>query len=210
MKIAIIGAGNVGGTLGRRWARNGHTVIFSSRNPQSEEMKRVLAEAGPNASAASVRDAAAQSEVVTLAAPWQAAKSAIQSAGDLSGRILIDTTNPLKKDLSGMEVGGDTSAAEQVAAWAKGAKVVKCFNNVGFNVMADPRFDGKSALMFYCGDDAAAKDVVRKLAGELGFDPCDVGGLEKARIIEPISLLWITLSIELKTREFAFQIIRRG
>src|SRR5581483_3246534 len=161
MKIGIIGAGNVGGALGKGWAGAGHTVVFSSRNPNSEEMKRLLAEAGPSASAATVREAAAQADVVVLTAPWKAARSAVESAGELSGKILVDTVNPLLPDLSGMDTGPNASAAEQVASWASGAKVVKAFNSVGFNVMANPRFDGKGALMFYCGDDAGAKDTVR-------------------------------------------------
>src|ERR1041385_5597833 len=184
MKIAIIGSGNVGGTLGKRWARNGHSVTFSSRHPQSDEMKKLLGEAGPSASSAGVAEAAGNSEVILLATPWPTAKEGLASAGNLAGKILIDAINPLRKDLSGLDIGTSTSAGEMVAQWASGAKVVKAFNTVGFNIMADPKLNGQSALLFYCGDDAGAKKTVHDLATELGFDAQDAGPLTQARLLE--------------------------
>src|SRR5437588_9600157 len=95
MRIGIIGSGNVGGTLGKRWARNGHAVVFSSRDPRSAEMQKLVADAGPSARSATVEEAAGASDVVLLATPWQAARAAITAAGDLSGKTVIDATNPL-------------------------------------------------------------------------------------------------------------------
>ena len=211
MRIAIIGSGNVGGTLGTRWARNGHTVTFSSRNSGSLEMKRLVEEAGPTARAGSVAEAAAGCELLLLATPWPAAREALASAGDLSGKILIDATNPLLPRLAGLEFGNNTSGAEQVAGWARGAKVVKAFNTVGFNIMANPRFNGRAAILFFCGDDPAAKHAVRDLAAELGFEPEDAGPLARARLLEPFALLWITLSMTPgHSREFAFQLMKRA
>lgn len=211
MRIGVIGSGNVGGTLGARWAKNGHGVIFSSRDPGSNEMKRLIEEAGATARAASVSEAAIASEMLLLATPWPAARAALAAAGDLSGKIVIDATNPLLPRLTGLEVGNSTSGAEQVAEWAPRAKVVKAFNTVGFNIMANPRFDGRGALLFYCGDDAPAKQAVRGLAAELGFDPVDAGPLERARLLEPFALLWITLSAAPgHGREFAFQLLKRN
>src|SRR5947209_4006945 len=111
MKIALIGSGNVGGTLGSRLAQAGHTVVFSSRNPESAEMKQLVAKAGRNASAASVPEAVAASTTLLFATPWPATKAAIESAGNLNGKLLIDATNPLLPDLSGLELGTNTSAA---------------------------------------------------------------------------------------------------
>ena len=211
MKIAIIGSGNVGGTLGRRWARNGHTVIFSSRHPESDEMKKLLGEAGPSASAGSVADAAGKCDVILLATPWPAARDSLAGAGNLTGKILIDALNPLRPDLTGLEVGTSTSAGEMVAQWASGAKVVKAFNTVGFNIMADPKLSGQGALLFYCGDDAAAKKVVHDLATELGFDAQDAGPLRQARLLEPLAMLWISLAFTPgHGREFAFRIVKRS
>src|SRR5581483_11457614 len=141
MNIGIIGSGKVGGTLGVRWAKSGHSVVFSSRNPQSEAKKRLTNKAGGTARPATVREAASASELLLLAAPWKAGRDALAGAGDLTGKILIDAMNPLLPDLSGLEVGTVTSAAEQVASWQPGARVVKAFNTVGANIMENPVFD---------------------------------------------------------------------
>ncbi len=173
-------------------------------------MQGLVGAAGPNARAASVAEAVGASEIILLATPWPATRDAIQGAGELSGKILIDATNPLLPDLSGLELGTSTSAAEQIAGWARGARVVKAFNTVGANIMANPRFDGRSALLFYCGDDAAAKNAVRGLASELGFDPQDAGPLKQARLLEPFAMLWISLAFSPgHSRDFAFQMIKR-
>lgn len=210
MKIGIIGSGNVGGTLGRRWAQIGHSVIFSSRDPASDQMKQLVAEAGQSASAASVADAARASEIILLATPWPATKKALQSAGDLSGKVLIDATNPLLADLSGLELGTTTSGAEQVAGWAPGARTVKAFNTVGFGIMANPVFGDRKAVLFYCGDNGEAKQTVARLATELGFDQADAGPLSQARLLEPFALLWISLAVKYGFgRDIAFQFMRQ-
>jgi 8-hydroxy-5-deazaflavin:NADPH oxidoreductase len=198
MRIGIIGSGNVGGTLGSRWAsEGGHQVVFSSRNPGSAEMRALVAKAGANASAGSVVEAVADAEVVLIATPWPGTRAAIESAGALTGKIVIDATNPLLPDLSGLEVGTNSSGGELVASWAgAGARVVKAFNTIGYGIMADPHFEGGDAVMFYCGDDAPAKAVVHRLAAELGFDAQDAGPLARARLLEPFALLWISLALK--------------
>src|SRR5258706_9912181 len=153
MKIGIIGSGNVGGTLGTRWAQAGHEVIFSSRNPRSKEMQELAAKAGASARAGSVAEAAA-ADVVVFATPWPATEQAVRSAGDLRGKVVIDATNPLLPDLSGVAVGTTTSGGEQVAGWAAGARLVKAFNTIRYNVMANPRIADEPAVLLYCGDDA--------------------------------------------------------
>jgi len=196
MKIGILGSGNVGGALGTRWAHAGHQVIFSSRNPGSKEMKELALNAGKLASAATPSEAAAASDVILLATPWPATKAVVTSAGDLSGKIIIDATNPLLPDLSGMDVGCTTSGAEMVAGWAPGARVVKAFNTVGASVMADSMVNGEKVVLFYCGDDASAKKVIEQLVTELGFDAADAGPLTQARLLEPMALLWISLAMK--------------
>jgi predicted dinucleotide-binding enzyme len=208
MKIGIIGSGNVGGTLGTRWAQAGHQVTFASRKPESKEMRELLANAGPNARAGTVADAT-QEELLLVATPWPNTEEALRSAGDLSGKILIDATNPLL-NLDALDLGTTTSGGEKVAQWARGARVVKAFNTVGNNIMADPAFDGRRPVLFYCGDDKAAKQTVAPLIAELGFDPIDAGPLSQARTLEPFALLWISLAFkEGLGREFAFQLLRR-
>lgn len=208
MRIGVIGIGMVGGTLGRRWARGGHEVMFGVREPSSDKVGRLLADSGENARAGTVSEAAAFGEVVALATPWGGTEDALRHAGDLSGKVLLDCTNPLKPDLSGLE--GDRSAAEQVASWAPGAKVVKIFNTTGANNMDDPRFGDDRATMFYCGDDAEAKNVAARLAEELGFEAVDAGPLAEARSLEHLALLWIHLAYVQKLgRGIAFKLMRR-
>jgi predicted dinucleotide-binding enzyme len=141
----------------------------------------------------------------------KAAKSCCsRRLGRLRSKVLIDAINPLLSDLSGLAIGTSTSAGEQVAAWATGARVVKAFNTVGFNVMQNPKFSGGSAVMFYCGDDAAAKAIVHGLASELSFDARDAGPLSQARLLEPFALLWISLALKYGLgREFGFQLLQR-
>jgi len=210
MKIGIIGSGNVGGALGSRWAKLGHEVVFGTRDPQSSDMKQLLGRAGGQSRVATHADAARGNEVLLLATPWPTTEQIIAGLGELSGKILIDATNPLLPDLSGLTHGTTTSAGEQVASWARGAKVVKAFNTVGANIMADPTFDGRKPVMFYCGNDAEAKKVVKKLVDELGFEAVDAGPLTQARLLEPFALLWISLAYaQGMGRDFAFELLRR-
>lgn len=210
MKIGIIGSGQVGGTLGTRWAAKGHNVTFGTRGGRSEAIGLLLRRAGPNGRSASIEDAVRDSDVLLLSTPWDSTQQALSGAGNLAGKILIDATNPLLPGLAGLSVGTTCSGAELVAQWASGAKVVKAFNSVGFNVMADPAFPQGNAVMFYCGDDAAANGVVANLVEELGFDAVDAGGLTAARLLEPLAMLWISLALKQGFgREIGFQLMRR-
>lgn len=209
MKIAIIGAGNVGGALGRRWAALGHRVVFGVRDPGSQKVKKTVDAAGANASAAGVEEAASDAEVVVLTTPWEAARDAIDAAGDLEGKILVDCTNPLA-GLEGLAIGHDTSAGEKIAHWAKGARVVKAFNTTGANNMADADYGEREVVMPICGDDADAKAVVAGLAEDIGFEAIDAGDIESARLLEPLAMLWIHLAYAQGFgREFGWSIVRR-
>jgi predicted dinucleotide-binding enzyme len=151
-----------------------------------------------------------EADVVVLATPWQAAQEALAAAGDLSDKVLVDCINPLTEDFRNLDIGHTTSAAEQIAAWAPSAKVVKAFNSVSAGAMADPWFGDENATMFYCGDDEDAKATVRQLAEELGFDAYDAGPLMVARYLEPFAMLYIKLAIkEGWGGNCAFKILRR-
>jgi 8-hydroxy-5-deazaflavin:NADPH oxidoreductase len=210
MKIAIIGAGHVGGTLGRAWVGKGHAVCFGVRNPQDAKVRALLAEAGPGATALSVAEAAKAADVVVLATPWSATEAAVRSAGPLDDKIVIDATNPLNEDFSALTLGHTVSAAEQVASWAPGARVFKAFNTTGFGNMANPQFPGGKAVMFVCGDDPEGKRTVLDLAAGIGFDAVDAGGLVQARLLEPLAMLWIGLAFgQGFGTDFAFGLLRR-
>ncbi len=211
MKIGVIGAGNVGGALGKLWADKGHEIVFGVRDPQDPKVLDSVESARGNARAASVRDAASFGEVVVLATPWPATEAAIKQAGSLAGKTLVDCTNPLAPDLSGLVIGTKNSAGEEVARWAKGATVVKAFNTIGAVNFGNPRFGSESASMFICGDDNAAKSTVAKLAAELSFDVVDAGPLTVSRLLEPLAMLWIHLAYGrgLGPTGHAFKLLRR-
>jgi|SRR5579883_1364252 len=207
MKIGIVGTGNVGTTLGTRFAQLGHDVTFGTRRTDATELAQLAR--GLNARVASQKEAAQMSEIIVLSTPWPATAEAIGGLGDLSGKIIFDCTNPLQPDLSGLVVGTTTSAGEQVADWAPGARVVKIFNTIGYNIMDNPSFPEAAATLFYCGDDAEAKAIAHELATGIGFDPVDAGSLRQARVLEPFALLWITLAISGKKRDIAFHLMHR-
>jgi hypothetical protein len=193
MRIAVIGEGKVGGTLGRRWAQAGHQIVYGVRNPAGEKVLALLESAGHGAEATDLRSAAAQAEVVVLATPWGVTESALRAVGDLRGKIVIDCTNPLAAD-GGTGVPAETSGGKMVAGRAVGARVVKAFNSTGRKNMEDPRYGPDRATMFLCGDDAEAKRVVGALTEALGFEVCDAGPLSAARHLEALALLWIHLA----------------
>lgn len=203
MKIAIIGAGNVGAALGSGWAKRNHEVIYGVRDTKKTD-------SATNARVASVMEAAQSADVVVLAVPWGAVGDALKSAGDLTGKILIDATNPLLPDLSALDTPPGTSGGEMVAALAPGALAVKMFNSTGSWNMENPDYEGRGATMFYCGDDDGAKKIAAHLARELGFDPVDAGPLSRSRMLEGLALLWVTLAFRQGFgMNFAVNLVRR-
>ncbi len=211
MNLAIIGTGNVGAALGTRWAGEGHRVVFGTRDPASRKARALVGSAGNHASAASAAEAAAGAEVVVLATPWDATEAVIGTLGDLTGKVVVDCTNPLTADLSGLVVGPDSSGGEEVARWAAGARVVKAFNTTGANNMADPAYGGARLLMPICGNDAEAKKAVAGLAEELGFEAVDAGPLSRSRQLEQLAVLWIALAYQQGMGlGFGFALLRRS
>ena len=208
MKIAVIGTGSVGGTLGRRCAEIGHSVRFGARDLADPAANALLQRIKGEARLQSVAEAAADAEVVVLATPYAANAAAIASAGDLSGKILIDVTNPVGPDLA-LALGFDRSGAEEVAKLARGARVYKAMNQVGFEVMSDPVFATGKPVMFVAGDEPKGKEVVLGLVDALGFEAVDAGELAVARLLEPFAMLWIHLMARRKMgRRFAFALLR--
>ena len=212
MHIAIIGAGNVGGTLGKGWARAGHAVTYGVPDP-SEARHRATAEAAGGAIVASVLQAVQAVDAIVLAVPFEAVGDALAAADDLSGRLLIDVTNPLRMGAAGLELslGFDRSAAEHVASLAPRAAVFKTLNQVGFEVMANTAGYAAPPVMFVAGDDAARKPVVMTLVSDLGFHAVDAGGLRVARLLEPYGMLWIHMALDRKAGlDNAFAYLARG
>lgn len=207
MKIAILGAGNVGGTLGGRFAEAGHEVFFGVPNPSEYIDKFGFGIVG------TVAETAETAEIIVLAVPFDAAAAALSECGNLANKIIVDATNPLKfqDGALNLTIGFQNSGAEQIAEKAIGAKVVKCFNQTGFGNMAEPTAAGVKSVMFVCGDDHQANEKIRDLSEQTGFETLNIGDLKQARLLEPLAALWIHLSMttELK-RDFAFGLLRKN
>jgi predicted dinucleotide-binding enzyme len=207
MRIAILGAGGVGRSLATGWTRAGHDVVFGSRAPTPEK----AAEAGWPV--LGLAESVAGADAIVLAVPFNAVGEVLAGCGDLTGRVLIDATNPLRMGAAGLElsIGHDTSAGEQVAALAPGAAVFKTLNQIGHEAMADNAGFPVRPVMFVAGDDNARKPVALQLVSDLGFEAVDAGGIAVSRLLEPLAMLWIHMALVQKTgRDRAFAYVRPG
>jgi hypothetical protein len=203
MKITILGTGVVGRTLAARFAGLGHEIMLTARNLDGEKMAEAR-KAVPTAAVLPVAQAAAGADAIVLATQYADAAAALAGLGNIAGQIVIDTTNPLKPDLSGLSIGHETSAGEELQRAFPAARIVKAFNTTGFNIMAAPP---AKALMLVAGNDAQARTTVLELARAIGFDARDAGPIERSRLLEPLAMLWITLAYRQGFgRDYAFGI----
>ncbi len=208
MRIAVIGSGSVGSGLARAWSALGHSVVIGSRSPESERVSALAAEIGNGVSAAGLADSVAGADVIVLAVPWGAAEVSISSLGDVSGRVFIDATNPFVRGLN-LGIGHTASGGEQVAEWASEARVVKALNIVDARLLDGRKLDDRYVTIPICGDDAEAKEVASGLISELGFDVVDAGALTNSRLLEPLALLMIRLSMKKSLgAEIGFRVLR--
>lgn len=205
MKIAIIGAGNVGGALAAGWARAGHEIILGARNPADNEIKALMA-SNKNISATSVSEATQQAEVILISVPVAAINDVAQALGEVKNKIIIDATNSVFQK--------PEPYAHGVAAFkaiTKCEDIVKCFNSTGFENMANPKYGELGIDMFVVGSSQRGKAVAQQLAKDLGFAECyDFGGEDKIALLEQFALSWINLAIMQKHgRGMAFKILKK-
>lgn len=197
MKIALLGKGNVGQALATAFRKAGHEVSFGVRAPEGPDQMSVTA-------------SVAWAEVAVLAVPYAAAGDLVLSIPDWGGKVLVDATNPIVPGLSGLSLGTTTSGAEQVAASAAHARVVKAFNTTGAENVADTRYAGGRPLMPVAGDDPEARKTVLDLASAIGFEAVDAGPLVAARYLEPFAMTWIHLAYKCGLgRGFALGLLHR-
>jgi len=190
MKVTVIGSGNMGSGFVKQLNKAGHDVRVTGRD--AARARKLADQHG--AQAVPIADAAA-SDVLILATGYADALPALRSLGSLDGKIVVDVTNPLTADYMGLTIGHTTSAAEEIASAVPGAKVVKAFNTVFAQVLAEGASlgDGQTVPVFVAGDDAQAKSAVSEIARSIGFETIDAGGLKNARYLEPLAGLNIYL-----------------
>jgi len=194
MKIGVLGSGGVAKVLASGFLKHGHHVKIGSRTP--EKLADWAAE-NPGGAAGTFAEAAAFGEVIVLSVNGKAAADALGLAGaaNLTGKPVIDTCNPIAdappdNGVLRFFTSLDESLMEQLQRQFPGAHFVKAFNSVGAPLMVNPQFDGGRPTMFICGNDEAAKESVSGILDQFGWETADMGGVEAARAIEPLCMLW--------------------
>lgn len=212
MKIAVLGSGDVAKTLASGFLKHGHGVTVGTRHPEK------LSDWSPRNPAAKVGDfaeAARSGDVVVLAVKGAAASEVLGLAGpaNLEGKVVVDTTNPIA---DAPPVNGvlrfftslDESLMERLQKQVPAARFVKAFSSVGNALMVDPALGGTKPTMFICGNDAAARAVVRGILDEFGWETEDLGTAEAARAIEPLCILWCIPGFLRNDWTHAFKVLR--
>ena len=198
MNIGVIGSGNVGRTLGGAFSKAGHTVVYGVRDPAATPGGK------------SLQTTIDSSDLILIALPFAVTIDVLAGLEGFAGKVILDATNPIKPDFSGIYTIDGLSAGETIAHTLPGAHVVKAFNTVGFNIMHDPEFpDGKPSMLI-AGDDASAKATVSELANGIGFQAEDAGPITQSGLLENLAWLWITMAVKFgHGREIAFRLQKR-
>ncbi len=204
MKIAIIGAGNVGGALAKQWAKAGHNILLGLRDLNSSDAK-TLEKISSNISSHTIEEAIKNSEVVLFSTPPEAAVEIAKQNPLLKNKIVIDATNAVFKKPEPYK-----TAFEGIKKETGCEDVVKCFNSTGFENMENPKYGDVAIDMFAAGSSAKAKEIAKKLSLDAGFAECyDFGGDDKVELLEQFALSWINLAIMQKQgRNIAFKVLK--
>jgi 8-hydroxy-5-deazaflavin:NADPH oxidoreductase len=211
--IAVIGSGAVGEALSAGLLEHGYAVVRGSRQPSKlEDWKKG---AGANASAGTFAEAARQGELVVLAVKGTGAEEAVSLCGEgLSGKTVLDTTNPISEEppVNGVLkffTGPNESLMERLQKRAPSGRFVECFSSVGSVSMVNPSFGGTKPSMFICGNDTDAKGDARKILDQFGWETEDMGGVEAARAIEPLCILWCIPGFARNQWTHAFKLLKK-
>jgi predicted dinucleotide-binding enzyme len=214
MKVGILGSGDVAKALAAGFLKHGHDVVLGTREPA--KLADWTAQHRP-ARAASFADAAKFGELVVLAVKGTVAPEALRAAGpaNLAGKPVIDAVNPIA---DAPPVNGvlkfftnlDESLMERLQREFAGARFVKAFNSVGHPLMVNPHFKGGKPTMFICGNDEAAKQTVRGILDQFGWESADMGKAEAARAIEPLCMLWLIPGFLRNQWTHAFKLLTEG
>lgn len=213
MKIAVIGSGDVGQALAKGLVESGHKVMIGTRDTEKSELKWTKKHDKQILSVGSFAEAAYFGDIAILAVAWNAAENVLAIVRpELSGKIVIDVTNPLiysENDSPQLSVGHNMSAGEMVQQTLADSHVVKTLNTINYRNMVKPKYKDGTPTMFMCGNNDSAKAHVKELLMEIGWiDIQDIGNIEKSRLLEPLCLLWIEYGIANNTWDHAISIIK--
>lgn len=190
--VAVIGTGDMGDSLGPRFAELGYRVVYGSRRPDSDRVKALVERTGDNASATTQQAAARQGDIVLLLVPWPPMETVAQSLGNLDGKIVIDVSMPFAQGEDGYPQHMlETSSAEMIQGWNPGARVVKTFATMGSYIIDDPSAAGGTVTIPIASDDRGAKEQVAGIVAAMGLDPVDFGPLRMARYIEIMQMIYM-------------------
>jgi len=212
MKIGIIGSGEVAQSLGAGLVKAGHTVMLGTRDTSKKELASWRKKNDKKRQLGSTTDAANYGEIVILAIAWHAAEDVLaQIRPEVSGKVVIDVTNPLvfvEGEPPTLSIGHTISAGEIVQASLPDSHVVKTLNSINHKNMTFPKYSEGLPIMFVCGNNTSAKLATHDLLVDIGWeDSLDLGGIEKSRLLEPLCLLWIEYGVARNTWEHAFSVL---
>lgn len=192
MNIGILGSGEVAQALAKGFLQRGDSVMLGTRD--AAKLKDWRAASGERASVGSFAETAQFGEWIVIATLGTAAVEVVAQAGPqhFAGKIVIDSTNPLRFDGGVVSLAYcDPSNGERIASALSGARVVKAFNTVGNPLMVHPDFHGPRGVMFLAGNDGEAKAAVAKLCEEWGWNASDMGAIEASRYLEAMCIVWV-------------------
>ena len=191
MTVAIIGSGKMGSGFARLFASKGVDIAIGHKNP--EKAAALAAEVGAKIKGGSVEDAVRQADIIIFAVKYEDTAAALNAAGDLTNKVVIDISNPITADYKGLTIGHSTSAAEEIQKLIPNAKVVKAFNTIFAELLPTESRAGRKVQVFIAGDDETAKAKVEDLVMAAEFEPVDSGILSNSRYLEPLGELNIWL-----------------
>jgi len=198
--VGIIGTGDMGDSLGPRFAELGYSVVYGSRTPASEKAQNLAKQTGNNARVTTQKEAAQAGDIVVLVVPWPAMETVAQNLGSLDGKIIIDPSMPSDAGEDGYFVPlVETSSAEMIQSWNPGARVVKAFATLGSFVIDNPKVVGGPVSVPIASDDRAAKETVGKIIRAMGLDPVDAGPLRLSRELEALQRLYMVPLLQRRT-----------
>jgi predicted dinucleotide-binding enzyme len=203
-RIVVLGAGNIGGALGRKWLNAGHTVTFGVNNPAGDKANALRADLGDKATIGTTAEALAAGDIILLAIPGRAVEDLLTTyAAQIDGKLVIYATNKF----------GAPPPANNIAAFqaqTPKARIFRVFNTLGWENFVDPIYNGVPADQFYCGGDGDDQAIVEQLISDVGLNPVRVGDISQIEVVDGVLRLWAALAMGPgKNRNLAFKVLTR-